>query len=223
MSTVINFDQEKLEVDGLPEYVRDSESSQRESRSSLSTRSEVRPSQKDTGGFPNIFAEAETPKSDELETLWPGVHQDFFHSPKRTPSFHLMVGFLAGAVVSMVCISGYSIVSGMIAKAGSGQPNKQVAAAPATTTAAPAPVPQGVDPSAVLKPAHPTVEVLNGDTLAAIALREYGKATPRLLDAICKANGMRNANFLNLGQKLNLPEYLPQSAQVAAGPGAQPN
>lgn len=234
MSTVIKYDQEKLDVDGLPEYIRDTDSPARDAFGSISTRSlaereakrlsavSERQSQKDTGGFANIFSDVQTPPADELEALWPGVHQDFFqsHAPKRTPSFHMMVGFLAGAVVSMVCIWGYSAISGLIAS-GSHNANKAAVTAPATTTAtaqsAPSSVPQGVDPSAVLKPAHPTVEVQNGDTMAAIALREYGKATPRLLDAICKANGMRNANFLNLGQKLNLPDYLPQAAQTAAG------
>jgi hypothetical protein len=44
-----------------------------------------------------------------------------------------------------------------------------------------------------------------------------------LLDSICRANNMRNANVLSLGQKLNLPEYksvasqtqVPQTQQVA--------
>jgi nucleoid-associated protein YgaU len=59
--------------------------------------------------------------------------------------------------------------------------------------------------------------------MAAIAIKEYGRATPRLLDSICKANNLRNANFLQLGQSLTLPDYLPQSAQVAAGPSGQPH
>lgn len=235
MTRVINYDQERLEVDGLPEYVRDNEVPTQGSFVSISTRSlaereaqrisasQERQSQRDTGGFANIFAE-ETPKTDELEALWPGVHQEFFQAPKRTPSLYMMFGFLAGAVVSMACIWGYSAISTMIAAGGKAAP-ATVATTQVASQAAPAqaPVSQFVDPSAVIKPAHPTHEVQSGDTMAAIAIKEYGRATPRLLDSICKANNLRNANFLQLGQSLNLPDYLPQSAQVAAGPSGQPH
>lgn len=229
---MINYDQEKLEVDGLPEYVRDSEVSSREAFVSISTKSlaereaqriasSERQSQRDTGSFGHLYAEPETPKTDELEALWPGVHQDFLHSPKRTPSFYMMLGFLAGAVVSMAAIWGYTAVSTLVAQ--NAHPHTAVAAANAPQAAPQAGVnvPQGGDPGAVLKPNHNAVEVQSGDTLAAISLREYGKATPRLLDAICKANGLKNANFLHLGQKLDLPSYQPQSAQVAASSAAQ--
>jgi LysM repeat protein len=66
----------------------------------------------------------------------------------------------------------------------------------------------------VIMPTTPTYEVKTGDTLAGIALIAYKRASPRLLDEICRANNMRNANVLSLGQKLVLPEYRPQ--QVAS-------
>jgi nucleoid-associated protein YgaU len=53
-----------------------------------------------------------------------------------------------------------------------------------------------------------------GDTLAGIALKNYKKVSPRLLDQICRANNMRNANVLSLGQKLTLPEYKAQTTQA---------
>ncbi|HEY9867987.1 MAG TPA: LysM domain-containing protein, partial [Candidatus Obscuribacterales bacterium] len=74
--------------------------------------------------------------------------------------------------------------------------------------------------SEVIVPAYPTYEVKSGDTLAAIAIKAYRKVSPRLLDEICRANGMRNANVLSLGQRLVLPEYRPQSSQIAAGAGS---
>ena len=119
MNIVLNYDQEKLEMEGLPEYVRDSDVSSRDAFVSISTRSLAereaqrtastsdRQSQRDTGSFARITTEVETPKSDELEALWPGVHQDFLHSPKRTPSFYLTIGFMAGAFLSMIGIWGY--------------------------------------------------------------------------------------------------------------------
>jgi nucleoid-associated protein YgaU len=59
------------------------------------------------------------------------------------------------------------------------------------------------------------VQVQAGDTLAAIAMRNYKRVSPRLLDEICKANNMRNANVLSLGQKLTLPSYNTQPTQIA--------
>ncbi len=239
---MLNYDQEKLEMEGLPEYVRDSDVSSRDAFVSISTRSLAereaqrtastsdRQSQRDTGSFARITTEVETPKSDELEALWPGVHQDFLHSPKRTPSFYLTLGFMAGAFLSMVGIWGYSSVSGMIANnpqasnratvATSGSP----AAAPAGQSVAV--VPSGSDPNSLLVPAHTSVEIQTGDTLAAIALREYKRVSPRLLDEICRANGLKNANFLSLGQKITLPNYqstaqVQAQSQVAATAAAQ--
>jgi LysM repeat protein len=171
----------------------------------------------------------ETPKSDELEALWPGVHQDFLHSPKRTPSFYLTIGFMAGAFLSMIGIWGYSSVSGMIAT--NPQSGKAAVATVGSPAAAPsgqsvAVVPSGSDPNSLLVPAHTSVEIQTGDTLAAIALREYKRVSPRLLDEICRANGLKNANFLSLGQKITLPNYqstaqVQAQSQVAATAAAQ--
>lgn len=231
---MINYDQTKADVDGLPEYVRDNDSS-RDAFVSISTRSLAereahrtatteRQSQRDTGAYNRVSVEVETPRTDELEALWPGVHQDFLHTPKRTPSFYLTLGFLAGAFISMIGVWGYSAVTGMVASSSvnNGAANKVVASssAPQAQQQAAPSVPQGGDPNAVLVPAHATVEIGNGDTLAAIALREYKRVSPRLLDEICRANGLRNANFLSLGQKITLPNYKP-APQVAASAGAQ--
>ncbi len=239
---MLNYDQEKLELEGLPEYVRDSDVSTRDAFVSISTRSLAEreaqrtastsdwQSQRDTGSFNRITAEVAAPKTDELEALWPGVHQDFMHSPKRTPSFYLSLGFMAGAVLSMIGIWGYSAVSGLIAS--NPQPGRATVAVASATPAAgqttQAIVPQGSDPNSVLVPAHATVTVASGDTMAAIALREYKRASPRLLDAICKANNLKNVNFLSLGQTITLPNYQPSSqaatqanAQVAATAASQ--
>lgn len=242
MTIVLNYDQEKLEMEGLPEYVRDSDVSSRDAFVSISTRSlaerealrtastpDWQSSQRDTGSYARVTTEVETPKSDELEALWPGVHQDFLHSPKRTPSFYLTIGFMAGAFLSMIGIWGYSSVSGMIAN--NPQANKATVATVGTPAAAPAGqtvavVPSGGDPNSLLVPAHTSVEIQTGDTLAAIALREYKRVSPRLLDEICRANGLKNANFLSLGQKITLPNYqstaqVQAQSQVAATAAAQ--
>jgi nucleoid-associated protein YgaU len=67
----------------------------------------------------------------------------------------------------------------------------------------------------VVAPGSGSYQVQTGDTLAGIALKNYKRVSPRLLDEICKANNLRNANVLSLGQKLALPEYHTQPAQIA--------
>ena len=164
----------------------------------------------------------ETPP-DELEALWPGVHQEFIPSAKRNPSFYLMMGFMAGAVVSLLGVWGYSAVASKVIASGD---SKQILVAGAATKAA-APAPEqeletkSTDPNATLIPISSTYEVKANDTLVVIAMKNYKKVTPRLLDEIVKANGMKSANVLSLGQKLTLPNYKPQSSAIAASSSGQ--
>ncbi len=83
-----------------------------------------------------------------------------------------------------------------------GQPSKDQASAPQTAQAASR---RRLDRST--RNHH---EVQSGDTLAVIARRNCKHASPRLLDEICRANGMRNANVLSLGQKITLPNTTAQ-------------
>ncbi len=226
MTLVIDSEQEtKIEFDSLPEYVRDAElvtpresilnrTPDRES-SSYATGDRPRPTIEREYSAPQE-RDGEPPTTDELEALWPGVHHELIQPPKRNASLYLTVGFMAGAFVSLIGVWGYSAVSGMIVASQSNH-DKQILVtankAPVAAQAAQATAPAG---DADLVPASPTYEVQNGDTLAMIALKNYKRVSPRLLDEICKANGMRNANVLSLGQKLSLPTYRPQSSQIAA-------
>jgi LysM repeat protein len=216
-------EREKLEFDSVPEFVREPRSSARDSYSAnIASSSDeldiIRPTSK--------HSSTALPKSAELEALWPGVSHEFLHSaPRRGPSFYLCIGFMAGAICSMVAICGYSAVTQIAANKTAGTKEILVAQGQAgvkgsvvdsrgtgvTTLSTTSGEPE------VIVPLNPTYEVGSGDTLAAIALKNYKRATPRLLDEICKANNMRNANVLNLGQKLALPEYRPQSSQIATG------
>lgn len=222
MTLVIDSETEKLDFDSLPEYVREAELvTPRESILNRASESSIATGERPRPTIEREFlasADGEAPRTDELEALWPGVHHELIQPPKRNASLYLTVGFMAGAFVSLVGVWGYSAVSGMIVASASGNHDKQIVTAnkPAATTA-PAQAPVGGDAAAAeLVPASATYEVQNGDTLAMIALKNYKRVSPRLLDEICKANGMRNANVLSLGQKLSLPTYRPQSSQIAA-------
>ena len=176
------------------------------------------------------------PKSAELETLWPGVDQDFLHvGSQRGPSFYLTLGFLGGAVMSLVGLWVYAwlthsalsysapslssakklVVTAGIPKSSNksatySTPGGTTGNAEVTTL-----IPTGSNADLVV-PAFSTYEVKTGDTLAVVAAKAYHRVSPRLLDAICKANGMRSADVLALGQKINLPEYRPTINQFPA-------
>ncbi len=205
-STALISEREKLEFESLPEFVREPRTS---ARDSYTARPPVQ--QPEASEFP-------LPKSAELEALWPGVSSDFLHSPRKSASFYLTLGFMGGAIVSLIGVWGVSAVTHVASNPSSKKEIVVAAGSQATISGAPSsPVVTAAgstDPE-VLLPISPTCEVGNGDTLAGIALKHYKRATPRLLDEICRANGMRNANVLNLGQKLVLPVYRPQTRQIA--------
>ncbi len=224
MTTVASRDRDTIEIEPLPEYVREESACKKEVSNAMPS---LNPSSNSTssGSYErwerssSPVVETEEQHSDVLEALWPGVHHDFERTAsttKRGPSFYLTIGFMGGAIVSMLGIWGFSSVSSVVANAGQrpdkqivqGQPSKDQASAPQTAQAA-----AGGD---LIVPLATTYEVQSGDTLAVIALRNYKHASPRLLDEICRANGMRNANVLSLGQKITLPEYHRATSQVAS-------
>lgn len=216
-------ERERLEFESVPEYIREPKAPARESHS-LSSRPYL-------GPYEEREREARPlPKSEELETLWPTIQASEFlpaNSNKRHPAVYVAAGFAGGFLSCLVLfglsagISGYMSQKQDLANqnkpivvahgtAGAGQDNQQ-----ATVTA------RQSDPNAeIIVPLFNSYTVKDGDTLAGIALQAYKRATPRLLDEICKANGMKNANVLSLGQTINLPEYRPQPSQIAAGAAA---
>lgn len=221
-SAVLANDKERLDLDAVPEYVREPRGSSKDSYASRSSYGEER----EPGGK----------RSAEIETLWPGVSADFLHGSqtKRQSSFYLAVGFMGGVVATLVV--GGIVFGGihMLHRSNSQQSAPQiVVAGTRTQSSAGANIATesgatiavvttrktGVVDPEVIVPLYSTYTVQTGDTLAGIAFKAYKRATPRLLDEICKANGMRNANVLSLGQTLNLPEYRPLNRQQVASGG----
>jgi hypothetical protein len=201
---------EKLEFESLPEFVREPRT--------LSNNSYVA-----KAAYIDDDEEQELPKSAELETLWPGVNQDFLHVPKRGAGFYLTTGFVAGVVVTLVGVCSFSVVSRMsstppvahkvIVSEGKAAVGVKSAVASENATAHTGTVLTRMpvaNSAELVVPANPTYVVGTGDTLAGIALKNYKRVSPRLIDAICKANGMKNANVLALGQTVTLPDYRPQ-------------
>lgn len=177
-----------------------------------------------------LASEPEAPKADELETLWPGVHQDlqqeFIDPIKKTPSALLTVGFIGGAILSLILVWGYSAISGQVASNSAIQDKPILIKANDVNDSSDSNAPvisKNVDPTAPLEPICKSYEVKSGDTLVSIALKNYRKVTPRLIDSIVDQNNLKNADVLSLGQKLSLPTYHPSNARLAATKSAQIN
>lgn len=224
-------EREKLEFESLPEFIREPYSSVRESYipPAAPPKTYSRDAEWDEPVAPkSVTRERErerdhAPKTAALEALWPGVNQDFLHDSKKSPSFYLTLGFMAGAIVSLIGVWGYAMVNHTVTTALGGDKKIVVAGQPSATAAAQAVAGSALTTTAsggneVITPSYSEWEVKSGDTLAAIALAAYKRVSPRLLDEICKANGMRSANVLSLGQKLVLPQYRPQTS-IATGQG----
>ncbi len=218
-SAVLVNEQEKLDFDSVPEYVREP----RSTRDSYVSKSCYMDDEQEPHA-----------KSAEIETLWPGVSADFLHgnSGKKQPSFYWGMGFVSGIVASVLAVGAVYGGTQLFAQhhdtsapqiitakgpsaAGQARGNFATEKGAAVVTTRTAQVASN-DPD-VITPVYATYTVKTGDTLASIAVQAYKRATPRLLDDICKANGMRNANVLSLGQTLNLPQYRPQARQIASG------
>lgn len=207
-------EREKLEFESLPEFIREPYQPVKEPYAQPSAVKRAYTPSKRSLLEDLEDEEIPLPKTAELEALWPGVNHDFLQAPRKTPSFYLSIGFLAGAVVSLlVCwiFAAFNHVPANVSKL----IDKKIFWAGGTSKSNQA-VPQAAAGD-VIVPAYPTYEVKDGDTLAGIALQAYKRVSPRLLDEICRANEMRSAHVLRLGQKLILPEYRMQTSQATAG------
>jgi LysM repeat protein len=207
MVTATESKQEQLDLETISEYVR--ESKPRELPGSTNKglspvpNTDTKASHSTLLPFKNIST-PQAPETDVLETLWPGIHHHDFAQTikKKPPVFYMISGFVAGTIVVSLMVWCFSIISSLFAH------NNIVpvgVSANKTDSAS-----SGLANGKVLVPLVATYEVQDGDTLAAIALRNYKHISPRLLDAICRANNLTDANVLSSGQKISLPEYTPQ-------------
>jgi LysM repeat protein len=209
--TVMNTEKDPVDFEVLPEYIRESKGRPRETAEIAAPRIQPDRHQSDSDLFSPLLESDRTrsSKGEMLETLWPGVHHEFAQSVKRSPSFYLTVGFMAGAFLSLIGVWLFSMVSPMVADMQKSSPATVVTKNPnggATSSS------ESRASGGAMVPLVSTYEVQAGDTLAAIAYKNYKRCSPRLLDEICQANKLASANVLNLGQKLILPEYHPSQA-----------
>ena len=138
-------------------------------------------------------------KDKELGVLWQSVNSHAKMAEKSVIAY-FTTGFFAGVIVTLImttlisCLVNYSSNRADDFKlTPKEQKMEKIALEPADTA------------TAVTSGKYENYEVKSGDTLAGIVLRFYGVYSVDKMDAIQKANGMKSADALSIGQKLIIP------------------
>lgn len=145
---------------------------------------------------PGVYVRAN--KEKELDVLW----QNFRVSQKedKSPGIYLATGFVAGAIAML-------IMTTLLSFSIHGSASTDDAVVPKVKEKAKLtfiPADKHVDDTAV-KGGSESYTVKNGDTLAGIIIRFYGKYDLSKVDKIKEANKMANPNNLQIGQTLIIP------------------
>ena len=187
--------------------------------------------QETTDKTPGVYVRNEQPQPQELDMLWGNQK----HVPKedQKPILFFGMGVVVGVIVTgAIFLLFLNKPTATVADNASKLPEveeiqlvpkiddptkeKPVEAAVTTPgetdemTEAPTPT-KPIEKATKLVPKQPAqlavqyYNVRNGDTLEQIARKYYGKGTPEMIEKIQRANNMRNANRLAIGQKLVIP------------------
>lgn len=140
---------------------------------------------------PGVYIRSAQPTSD-IDLLWNGSRTYF--RDDRSGLFTLLVGFLAGCMVTAVLF--LTVFN-------------QPAFQHLWTPAPPAPQAMMATPVTVMKADHPNVVVEKGETLSGIVDREYHNTSPRIQQAVIQANRLKDASSIQVGQVLLLPAVTP--------------
>jgi nucleoid-associated protein YgaU len=155
---------------------------------------------------------SETGKEKELDMLWDNFHinNNKKTQDQRSPGVYFVTGFIAGAVATLILAAAltfglravdYAVRVLQAPKAPKAQKIKtgrrtvDVNFIPSST-----PVAATVTPSETK-----SYTVVEGDTMEAIVIRNYGSFSLELQDKIVEVNKLANPNALSIGQKLLIP------------------
>ena len=146
---------------------------------------------------PGVYVRAN--KEKELDVLW----QNFRVSQKedKSPGIYLATGFVAGAIAMLIMTTllSFSVRGGdnqnikMPKRAKAEKAKLSFIPSDKTTNATEA------------KSTTESYTVKSGDTLESIVIRFYGQFDLAKVEKIRQANGMKNANSLQIGQNLTIP------------------
>ena len=147
---------------------------------------------------PNVYKR--TTKQEELDTLWKTFKINQKDQPN--PGVYLTVGFIAGAVsmFMMTALLSFGVNSDKATESAlkpmrKTQVSKDVKIIPADVS----------EPAAAEGATKETYTIKEGDTLAGIIVRFYGRYDVSKIEKIQKANNMSDANKLRVGDTITIP------------------
>lgn len=137
-------------------------------------------------------------KEKELDVLWQNFRVN--QKDEKTPGIYLATGFIAGAIVMLIITTllSFSVNGNSEPQDLDVQPTKEKAKLnfiPADKAA----------PEATIATEQRTYTVKQGDTLAGIIVRFYGSYDISKIDSVLKANNLKNADSIKIGQNLIMP------------------
>ena len=147
---------------------------------------------------PNIYKR--TSKQEELDTLWKTFKIN--QKDNQNPGVYLTVGFIAGAVSMflMTALLSFGVNSDRTSESAL-KPVKKTHVSKEVKI-----IPADVDAQAVETTAKKeTYTIKDGDTLAGIIIRFYGKYDVSKIDKIKEANNMSDVNKLRVGDVITIP------------------
>lgn len=178
---------------------------------------------------PGVYTRDDVRSPHELDMLWSGSRGTL--GEERAPMVFIIGGVLIGAVITGLIFS--VLTKEPDIKAGDADFVKQEISAPVANEVAddinnkPAAVKEQSAPSETVVVDEPvkaetvkpvatpapvkgpskatTYVVSNGDTLEKIARKYYGSGHPSYIEKIRRANNLKSAHFLSIGQKLTIP------------------
>ena len=147
---------------------------------------------------PNVYKR--TSKQEELDTLWKTFKIN--QKENQNPGVYLTVGFIAGAVSMflMTALLSFGVNSDKTTES-SLKPVKKTHVSKDVKI-----IPADVDTQATENGSKKeTYTIKDGDTLAGIIIRFYGKYDVSKIDKIKEANNMSDVNRLRVGDVITIP------------------
>lgn len=150
---------------------------------------------------PGVYVRAAN-KEKELDVLWQNFRVN--NKEDKSSGVYFITGFVAGAIVMLIITT---LLSFSVQNNNSGDIVAPVAQQKekAKLTFIPADKAAKQEPAATTTKAPESYTIKNGDTLAGIIIRFYGKYDVSKIEKIRAANNMSNANNLKIGQQLIIP------------------
>ncbi len=155
---------------------------------------------------PGVYVRTNQPSPHELDMLWSTGR--LYNKEERSPILFLIGGFVLGilltSAVFLLFINKPAIQTG---DGGLLSPIIEDVQPDTTDTSSAGSSSEQADDktSGALDVNFATYVVKSGDTLGSIAYKHYGSSAPNYVEKITRANKMKDADTLQIGQKLVIP------------------